>query len=82
VGGNICSGRFFYINGDIDYETAFDATNNYSRHFTIVFNTFVMLQVFNFLNARKLQEEVTIALSSSTFSAESLKTTSSQWSFL
>jgi Ca2+ transporting ATPase len=25
-----------------------------SRHFTYVFNIFVMLQLFNFLNARKL----------------------------
>ena len=58
MGGNICSGRFFFINGDIDYETAFDATKNYSRHYTIIFNVFVMLQVFNFLNARKLHEEV------------------------
>ena len=58
VGGNICSGRFYYINGKPDYATTFNATNNYSRHFTFVFNVFVMMQVFNFLNARKLQEEV------------------------
>ncbi len=31
-----------------------------SRHFTFVFNFFVMLQVFNFLNARKLKDEFNI----------------------
>lgn len=32
----------------------------YSRHMTFVFNTFVMLQVFNFMNARKIHDEVHI----------------------
>lgn len=31
-----------------------------SRHFTIVFNTFVMMQVFNFFNCRKLQDELNV----------------------
>ena len=31
-----------------------------SRHFTFVFNFFVMLQLFNFLNARKLKDEFNI----------------------
>lgn len=54
VGGNICSGRFYFVDGKEDYAATFSATKNYSRHFTIVFNLFVMMQVFNFLNARKL----------------------------
>jgi len=28
-----------------------------SRHFTFIFNTFVMMQIFNFLNCRKLKDE-------------------------
>ena len=31
-----------------------------SRHFTLVFNCFVFLQIFNFVNARKLQDEINI----------------------
>ena len=31
-----------------------------SRHFTNVFNVFVMLQIFNMLNARKINDEVNI----------------------
>lgn len=31
-----------------------------SRHFTFVFNFFVVLQIFNFLNARKLKDEFNI----------------------
>jgi len=29
-----------------------------SRHFTYVFNTFVMMTVFNFINARKIKDEL------------------------
>lgn len=31
-----------------------------SRHFTIIFNTFVFLQFFNFLNARKIEDELNV----------------------
>lgn len=58
VGGTVCSGRFYWINGNPDYETAFKATKNYSRHYTFVFNTFVMFQIFNFINSRKIHGEV------------------------
>lgn len=58
VGGTVCSGRFYWINGNSDYETAFLATKNYSRHYTFIFNTFVMLQIFNFINSRKIHGEV------------------------
>ena len=37
-----------------------EATGTYSRHFTFIFNVFVMMQVFNFMNARKLHEEINI----------------------
>lgn len=56
VGGTVRSGRFFTVNGKNDYETVFLATGTYSRHFTFIFNTFVMMQVFNFINSRKLHE--------------------------
>jgi len=54
IGGTVRSGRFHTISGDDDYSTVFDLTKVYSRHFTFIFNTFVMMQVFNFVNARKL----------------------------
>lgn len=58
VGGTVCSGRFYWINGDSDYENIFKATKYYSRHYTFVFNTFVMFQIFNFINSRKIHGEV------------------------
>lgn len=58
VGGTIRSGRFNYINGDKDYYPIYEEFRIYSRHFTFIFNTFVMMQIFNFLNCRKLHEEV------------------------
>lgn len=44
------------LNGDPDYATVLKATGYYSRHSTFIFNTFVMLQVFNFINARKIHD--------------------------
>ena len=52
------SGRLIFVNGTPDYETCFNDLHLYSRHFTFVFNTFVMMQVFNFVNSRKLHDEV------------------------
>jgi Ca2+ transporting ATPase len=72
VGGTVCSGRFYQINGNSDYHTVFNSTKIYSRHYTFVFNVFVMMQVFNFLNARKLHEEVNIYLFSLISSKDSL----------
>lgn len=57
-GGTVRSGRFKLVGGGSDYETVFEEYGTYSRHFTFVFNTFVMMQVFNFLNSRKLNDEV------------------------
>ena len=59
-GSTVRSGRFNYINGENDYGDIHDEFHIYSRHFTFIFNTFVMMQVFNFLNCRKLHEEVHI----------------------
>lgn len=54
--GTARSGRMLKINGDKDYEAVFEEIHVYSRHFTFVFNTFVMLQIFNFLNSRKIHD--------------------------
>ena len=58
IGGTIRSGRLNYLNGDKDYYNIFHETHIYSRHFTFIFNTFVMMQIFNFVNCRKLHEQV------------------------
>lgn len=71
VGGTVRSGRFHTVPGGDDYITVFHATDVYSRHFTFIFNAFVMLQIFNFLNARKLHEEVPIIVFSLMFLKES-----------
>ena len=67
VGGTVRSGRPFFVDGASDYEDILLQYGTYSRHFTFVFNTFVMMQVFNFINSRKLHEEVNIFLFSLTF---------------
>lgn len=56
VGGTVRSGRFNFISGGQDYFPYFEKYHTYSRHFTFIFNTFVMMQVFNFLNSRKLYD--------------------------
>jgi len=58
--GHVRSGRAYFVSdGKDDYE---DLVDDYgpSRHFTIVFNAFVFMQIFNFINARKLRDEVNI----------------------
>lgn len=61
VGGTVRSGRLYKPNGDVDYNDIYLATDVPSRHFTFVFNAFVMMQAFNFLNARKLHEQVLVS---------------------
>lgn len=58
--GVVHSGRIFMLTGtDEDYgvKTSVDFP---SRHFTYVFNTFVWLQIFNFINARKIFDELNV----------------------
>lgn len=58
--GLICSGRAKFIsNGEDDYDVAFLDLGP-SRHLTYVFNIFVMMTCFNFLNARKIKDELNI----------------------
>ena len=54
------SGRMIYIDGTDDYQSIYDTTSVYSRHFTFIFNVFVMMQVFNFVNSRKIYDEINI----------------------
>jgi len=44
---------------DSDYENILKIYGP-SRHFTYVFNTFVCMTMFNFLNARKIKDEKNI----------------------
>lgn len=68
VGGTVRSGRMITVGGNYDYKTIFDDTGIYSRHFTFIFNTFVMMTLFNFINSRKLHDEVNITIFRLTFS--------------
>lgn len=60
IGGTVRSGRLITISGDDDYQSVYDQTGVYSRHFTFIFNTFVMMQLFNFIACRKIHEEPNI----------------------
>ena len=55
----IRSGRMLTVAGD-DYEPVYREFMVPSRHFTFIFNMFVMMQLFNFLNSRKLNDEMNI----------------------
>lgn len=48
------------MDGTNDYNVIFEETEVYSRHFTFIFNVFVMLQIFNFINSRKLMDEFNV----------------------
>ena len=55
------SGRLYHIDGSEDYkENADDPDIGPSRHFTIIFNVFVLMQLCNELNTRKIRDELNI----------------------
>lgn len=56
--GMIISGRGKMIDTPDDDYDRFEKAYGPSRHYTYVFNVFVMMQIGNFLNARKLQDEL------------------------
>jgi len=60
IDGLVISGRLHdIITGDVEYGG--DHPNpEPSVHFTYIFNVFVLMQVFNFMNARKLNDELNI----------------------
>ena len=52
------SGRLFYLDGSEDYEEYQDDTDvGPSRHFTYIFNIFVIMQLFNQICARRIKDE-------------------------
>jgi len=58
--GTVISGRYFFVKtGEEDY-IALEPELGPSAHFTYVFNIFVWLQIFNFINARKINDEVNV----------------------
>ena len=57
--GNIVAGRSYTFNGEPLYEP-YAKEYGPSRHYTIVFTVFVMIQVFNMLCARKINDEKNI----------------------
>lgn len=58
----IMPGRLYDWNGDELYKKYRESDDDPgpSRHFTVVFNTFVLMQIFNMLNARKINDELNI----------------------
>ena len=58
--GHVISGRFYdFKTGKPDYDLE-GMNNEPSIHFTYIFNIFVMFQIFNFINARKIKDECNI----------------------
>ena len=59
--GYVISGRSYHPDGTEDYESYLnDPSIGPSRMFTYIFNTFVLLQLTNEINARKLRDEVNV----------------------
>jgi len=58
--GYMRSGRPYYITHAGEDYKRFEKAIGPSRHYTLVFNTFVCMQIFNFMNARKIHEEINI----------------------
>lgn len=55
----VISGRLYHIDGSEDYYPYQEELGS-SRHMTVVFNTFVFMQIFNLFNARKLGNSLNI----------------------
>ncbi|CAD8152014.1 unnamed protein product [Paramecium octaurelia] len=50
----------YNVNGTENYYAFYKKTYISSRQFTFIFNTFVMMQLFNFFNARRIKDELNI----------------------
>lgn len=60
-GDYVISGRFYHVDGSKDYKPKYEDKNiGPSRHFTYIFNIFVLMQLFNEFNARKIKDELNI----------------------
>ena len=58
---HIVSGRLYHLDGTDDYVVYADNPNiGPSRQFTYIFNIFVLLQLTNEINARKIRDEVNV----------------------
>jgi len=56
INNYVYPGRLYDWDGSPLYENKFDEFGS-SRHFTNVFNIFVVLQIFNMINCRKINDE-------------------------
>lgn len=60
-GNYVASGRLYDFSGNEDYKPFYDNPDyGPSRHFTYLFNVFVLLQMSNEINSRKLRDEVNV----------------------
>jgi Ca2+ transporting ATPase len=59
-GDYIVAGRLFDWDGSKLYKLYIEEGYGPSRHFTIVFNVFVFMQIFNMINASKINDEKNI----------------------
>lgn len=55
--GTVTSGMFYTLSGQDNYITYYQKYKVHSRHFTFIFNAFVMMQIFNFFNCRRIRDE-------------------------
>jgi hypothetical protein len=45
------------LNGEVTHSAAFVKADEYnSQHYTVVFNLFIFMQIFNLLNCRKIDQ--------------------------
>ncbi|CBZ53551.1 hypothetical protein NCLIV_033380 [Neospora caninum Liverpool] len=49
--------RYFLFSNEEDYANRWRVDLGASRHYTLVFNVFVFMQIFNMINARKINDE-------------------------
>jgi Ca2+-transporting ATPase len=54
------NGCLYPLFDGMSYEPIYKKYHVYSRHFAFIFNTFVLMQVVNFFNCRKIHDEFNI----------------------
>ena len=54
--GTVTNGMFYTLSGEDNYYTYYQKYKVHSRHFTFIFTTFVMMQIFNFFNCRRIRD--------------------------
>ncbi len=58
--GTVVNGMFYTVGGKDSYATYYNKYKVHSRHFTFIFTAFVMMQIFNFFNCRRIRDEPNI----------------------